>query len=110
MPGSSACWRPPDRIEVLYLNSMTTVAIVVVLGCAFAQLLCVIWRNAGADDSRPDSDDSQPDSDDWGGGNKRREPPGPQDSGGGEPPWWPDFERHFVDYVRGLEVAPTPDR
>jgi hypothetical protein len=82
---------------------MTTVAMVLILGCAFGQLLRVLWRHEGRDDSQPDSDDS-------GGGNQRREPRRPQDSGGGEPPWWPEFERDFADHVRDREPSPAGRR
>ncbi|MDA0162621.1 hypothetical protein OM076_20270 [Solirubrobacter ginsenosidimutans] len=85
------------------VDAMTTVALVLVLGCAFGVLLRVISRYQGPDDSQPDSDDG-------GGGSGRREPPRPRDGGGGEPPpWWPEFEREFADHVRGLEFASASD-
>jgi hypothetical protein len=87
---------------VLGLNAMTTFTVLLVLWCAFAALARAFLRRQGPD--------SQPDSDDWGGGNKRREPRGPQDGGGGEPPWWPEFERHFAEYVRGRELVPARGR
>jgi hypothetical protein len=83
-------------IALLELAGAASIVIVLAVGGAVARLLRLV-RDLG----EPDEPESGSDDD---GGNVRPTPPTPPHCGDGEPPWWPEFQRDFADYVKGVSV------
>ena len=82
------------------LNTAASIALLVLVGCVFAQLLRLVYGL-----ERPDDGESGAEDDEGGGGSKRPDPPSPADCGGAQPSWWPQFERDFAEHVERVRAV-----